>query len=113
MSKKAKKDNRSGIIYSTDPHFDYETTNQLFTPTLPANKQNLNLRIEKKGRGGKTATIISGFVGSATDLKKLSKMLKTKCGAGGSEKDREIIIQGDLKEKINTILSEAGYHVKR
>ena len=112
MSKKPKP-GKSGIVYSTNPEFVYDTPNPAFAPTLHADKQNLHIRIEKKGRGGKTATIVGGFVGTVGDLKKLSKMLKTKCGVGGSEKDHEIIIQGDLKDKVFAILSEAGYRVKK
>ena len=90
---------RLNIVYSTNPNFSYETENKEEESTLAKEKQNLRVFIEKKSRGGKTATIVKGFIGSEEDLKELAKLLKTRCGVGGSAKDGEIIIQGELKEK--------------
>ena len=102
-----------GLVYSTDPDWQPEVDNQEDMPTLPKDKQKLLVAMERKQRGGKTATLITGFAGSPTDLEALCKMLKTKCGTGGSAKDNEIIIQGDMREKILAILLQEGYGAKR
>ncbi len=100
---------RLGVVFSTNPDFDFQEENETQDATLPPQQQKLRLRIEKNGRGGKTVTIVSGFVGSDNDLKELSRMLKTRCGVGGSCKDGEIIIQGDFKARIIDILKQEGY----
>ncbi len=100
---------RLNIVYSTNPNFSYETENKEEESTIAKEKQNLRVFIEKKSRGGKTATIVKGFIGSEEDLKELAKLLKTRCGVGGSAKDGEIIIQGELKEKVTEILKKEGY----
>ena len=82
---------RLNIVYSTNPNFSYETIEEEANETLLKNQQKLRVSIEKKGRGGKTVTLVKGFVGTDNDLKALSKLLKTKCGVGGSVKDTEII----------------------
>ena len=110
----AKKENdwkeRLNIVYSTNPDFNYQKEDDFQEEELlAANQQKLRTRIEKKGRGGKTATIISGFVGPDKDLEDLARTLKTHCGTGGSVKDGEIIIQGELKDKIVTKLKALGY----
>lgn len=115
MSKK-KKDSfkhREGVVYSTDPEFNYFQGIPGFQDTLPNEEQNLLVRIERKGRGGKVVTIVEGFVGSSDDLKELGKLLKNKCGVGGSQKDGEIIIQGDVKDKVYHILLENNYKAKK
>lgn len=110
----AKKDNdwkdRLNIVYSTNPDFNYQTEENIQEEELlAANMQKLRTRIEKKGRGGKTATVISGFTGPEKELENLARILKTHCGTGGSVKDGEIIIQGELKEKVVTKLKSLGY----
>ncbi len=100
---------RLGVVFSTNPDFDFQEENETQDATLPPQQQKLRLRIEKNGRGGKTVTCVSGFVGSDNDLKELSRMLKTRCGVGGSCKDGEIIIQGDFKARIIDILKQEGY----
>lgn len=100
---------RLNVVYSTNPEFKYETDDCQEEETLPKNQQKLRVQIEKHGRGGKTATIIRGFIGTESDIKELAKLLKMKCGVGGSCKDDEIIIQGNLKEKIISILQKEGY----
>lgn len=100
---------RLNVVYSTNPDFNYETHEEPEEETLPKDKQNLRVFIEKKNRGGKTATVIKGFTGNENDLKELAKMLKTRCGVGGNAKDGEIIIQGELKDKVIELLKKEGY----
>jgi len=104
---------RLGMVFSTNPDFRYETDKQGEQETLPANKQNLRVELDKKQRNGKKATLITGFIGSDQDLKELAKILKTKCGVGGSAKDGEILIQGDFCNKVIEILKNENYKVKR
>ena len=102
---------KKNIIYSTNPDFKYEfEANEVNTP-LPKD-QNLKVCIDKH-RAGKVAIIIKGFKGRDNDLKALGKMLKTKCGVGGTVKNNEIIIQGDIRDKIMNMLEEKGYTYKR
>ena len=100
---------RLGVVYSTNPNFQYESTEEEELETLPKNQQKLRISMEKKGRGGKTVTLVRGFIGTEDDLKELGKLLKTKCGVGGSVKDEEIIIQGDFKQRIINLLKAEGY----
>ena len=100
---------RLNVVYSTNPNFSYETEESVEPDTLPKNAQKLRVRIEKNHRGGKTVTIVSGFIGNETDLKELGKILKTKCGVGGSAKDGELLIQGEFKEKVIELLKKEGY----
>jgi len=100
-----------GFVFSTNDDFKVPSDNT--SETLPNNQQYLEAHFSNKGRGGKTVTVIKGFEGSENDLKTLGKMLKTKCGVGGSIKDGEIIIQGKFRDKIITILQHENYHVKR
>ena len=94
------------MVYSTNPDFGYEMDNDEEQVTLDKDKQNLRVSIDKKNRGGKVVTLITGFVGTENDLKEL---LKSKCGVGGSAKDGEIIIQGDFKTKVMELLVREGY----
>jgi translation initiation factor 1 len=110
MSNKNK--NRSGIVYSTNPDFRPEEHLQT-DETLPPAKQNLRVMIDRKQRGGKQVTVITGFIGTDDDLQILAKMLKTKCGVGGGAKDGEILIQGDLRDKVFKLLQDGGYRVKK
>ena len=100
---------RLNVVYSTNPDFQYESIDEEEMETLPKNQQKLRVSIEKKGRGGKTVTLIRGFIGTEDDLKELGKLMKTKCGVGGSVKDEEIIIQGDFKQRIIELLKAEGY----
>lgn len=112
MGKKQKR--KIGVVYSTDPDFSYQYENtEEEVATLPADKQKLKVRIDKRRRKGKTVTLIEGFVGTETDLKALGKQLKTKCGVGGSAKDGEILLQGDFKTKVVTWLKNLGYSKAR
>ena len=104
---------RLGTIYSTNPDFRYETNAESESETLPPKQQNLRVQLDKKKRAGKSVTLVSGFVGTDEDLKALAKILKTKCGVGGSTKDGEILIQGDFCNIIIEILKSENYKVKR
>lgn len=100
---------RLGILYSTNPDFQYEKEETPEEETRPAAKQPLRIALDKRNRGGKTVTLITGFRGTAADLAELGKFLKIKCGTGGSAKDGEIIIQGDVRRKVCDILQKEGY----
>ena len=104
---------RLGVVYSTNPDFRYETAAEAEAETLPPAKQRLLVGIDRRNRGGKQVTLVSGFVGTAEDLKELGRVLKTRCGVGGSAKDGEITVQGDFRDKVVTILKEMGYNAKR
>ena len=101
--------NRLQVVYSTNPDFNYVTDEEPEVETLPKLQQKLRVQREKNHRGGKTATIIRGFIGTDDDLKALAKFLKTRCGVGGSAKDGEIIVQGDFKSKVIELLIKDGY----
>lgn len=103
---------RLNVVYSTNPDFSYEKEDEPEADTLPPAKQQLRISLDKRNRNGKSVTLITGFVGLDDDLKELAKMLKTKCGVGGSSKDGEILIQGDFRTKVSEILKAAGYKVK-
>jgi len=105
------KKNKKGVMYSTNPDFEFEYENEKMY-TLANNQQNLKVCIDKH-RAGKIAIIIKGFIGTADDLKALGKILKEKCGVGGSAKNGEIIIQGNLRDKVMDILAKEGYNYKR
>lgn len=107
MGKKSKK-NRIGVMYSTNPDFEYDyDDNQV--ETLPNRQQKLRVQIDRKKRKGKEVTLVTGFVGKEDDLKALGKLLKSKCGVGGSTKDGEIIVQGNNKQKVLNLLLKEGY----
>lgn len=109
---KNEKKNRIDVVYSTNPNFSYEYDQEEEMDTLAPEKQNLRVTLDTKQRKGKIVTIVQGFIGTEDDLKELSKLLKNKCGVGGSVKDGEIIIQGGIKEKILTILKDNKYRAK-
>lgn len=100
---------RLNIVYSTNPDFAYSFDENEEIETLPKQQQKLRVSIEKNHRGGKTVTIVKNFTGTEPDMKELGKLLKTKCGVGGSVKDGEILIQGEFKEKVIDILKKEGY----
>ncbi|MFD2571729.1 translation initiation factor [Spirosoma soli] len=108
MSKK----NRNGIVYSTNPDFEYQSDGQSAAETLPPAQQNFKIWLVKLG-GNKVVTAVRGFIGTEADLSELGKQLKAACGAGGSTKDDEILIQGDHRDKVLTWLVGKGYKAKK
>ena len=110
MGKKNKK--RSGIIYSTDPDYDYEVDGEEEEETLPPNQQDLRITLQRL-KGNKSVTKVYDFVGTEQDLKALGKELKSLCGCGGSVKNGDILLQGDFREKVKGHLSKKGYKYKQ
>ncbi|QIA08407.1 translation initiation factor [Draconibacterium halophilum] len=104
---------RLGVVFSTNPDFDYDKDKEEEQESVPANQQDLRVLLDKKKRKGKAVTLVTGFVGSDDDLKKLGKKLKSKCGVGGTVKDREILVQGDFRQRVMDLLKADGYKVKR
>lgn len=111
MAKKSKK--RIDIVYSTNPNFSVDDELEDEQETLAPQHQNLRVLIDRKQRGGKEVTLVTGFIGSEDDLQDLGKRLKQKCGVGGSVKDGEIIIQGNHLQKILDLLLKANYKAKQ
>lgn len=104
---------RLGVVYSTSPDFNYAKEEAVEAETLEPSRQRLTVTIDRRNRGGKQVTLVSGFVGTQEDLAALGKILKVKCGVGGSAKDGEITIQGDLRDKVTSLLKDLGYNAKR
>jgi translation initiation factor 1 len=104
---------RLGMVYSTNPDYNYQYNREEEAETLEPSKQQLKVCRDRKQRKGKTVTLITGFVGKEPDLESLGKKLKTKCGVGGSVKNGEIIIQGDFVDRIADMLVNDGYKVKK
>lgn len=100
---------RLNVVYSTNKDYNYEMEDDEEQITLPASQQHLRVQLDRKNRGGKVVTLVTGFVGTENDLKELGKLLKSKCGVGGSAKDGEIIVQGDFKQKVLELLKKEGY----
>ena len=109
MAKKEK----LNIVYSTNPNFQYQFEEEESVESKPNNQQKLYVSIDKKQRGGKEVTLVEGFVGPEEELKELGKLLKSKCGVGGSVKDNEIIIQGNFKDKVFDLLVKENYKVTK
>ena len=103
---------RLGVVFSTNPDFQYEIDKEEESATLAPERQNLKVWLDRL-KGGRVATGVRGFVGSADDLATLGKELKKSCGVGGTAKDGEIIIQGDHRDRVVELLTKAGYRCKR
>ena len=101
------------MVYSTNPNFQFITEEEQEPQTLEPSKQRLIVSIDRSGRAGKQVTLVKGFVGTQEDLAALGKQLKVKCGVGGTAKDGEITIQGDLRDKVTALLNSMGYRAKR
>jgi len=108
MRKKNKPDTR-GFVFSTDPAFRFEEEEQVAPETLSPAQQKLRIRLDTKQRAGKSVTLVTGFVGTETDLEEFGKKLKNFCGTGGSVKDGEAIIQGDQRDKVLQWLLKNGF----
>lgn len=104
---------RLGMVYSTNPDYEYESDNGEEQSTVPPHQQQLYVSLDKKNRKGKKVTLVNGFTGNTEDLKSLAKELKSKCGVGGSVGEGLILIQGDFRDRIFDLLQEQGYKVKR
>ncbi len=100
------------IIYSTDPDFQKESSKKEKKTLLPE-QQNLYIHLDRKGRKGKVVTIVTGFVGTTEDAKSLARIIKSRCGVGGSVKNDEILVQGKVKDRVLNILNNLGYQVKK
>ncbi|MCX6273540.1 MAG: translation initiation factor [Bacteroidetes bacterium] len=103
----------SGVVYSTNPDYNYNYESDNEKDTLPSREQNLRIWLEKNHRGGKQVTVIKGFIGKEEDMKELARVLKASCGTGGSVKEEEILIQGDFRDKILSCLINMGYKAKK
>ncbi|HTA62740.1 MAG TPA: translation initiation factor [Bacteroidia bacterium] len=112
MSKKNKKDNEGGLVYSTNSNLQFDNFDDAADEPLAAGEQNLRIHLDRLG-GGKLLTRISGFVGSDDEIEKLGKELKQKCGVGGNVKDGNVLIQGDHRDKVLQLLLKAGYRAKK
>jgi translation initiation factor 1 len=108
----SKKNNSDGIVYSTNKNFSYSSQPHQ-AASVSANQQDLKVFLDKKNRGGKTVTIVAGFKGKESELEKIAKELKSKCGVGGSVKEGQILIQGDHRDRIISILTASGYKAKK
>lgn len=104
---------RLGVVYSTNPDYEYAHEDAKEQATLPPGQQKLIVTIDRRNRGGKQVTLVSGFVGTNEDLADLGRTLKVKCGVGGTAKNGEITIQGDLRDKVTALLKGMGYNAKR
>jgi translation initiation factor 1 len=113
MSKKNDWKSREGVVYSTNSAFNYTNSGREEERTLPPAQQRLRILLDHSGRAGKQVTLITGFVGTTADLEALTKLLKAKCGVGGSCKEGQMLIQGDVRDKVLAILVKEGYQARK
>ncbi len=107
------KKRKGGMVYSTNPDYEFSDDETDKTETLPRAQQKLRTQMERAGRAGKTVTLVRGFVGKEDDLNELAVMLKRRLGVGGSVKDGEIVIQGDHRQRILQLLKDEGFTQSR
>ena len=112
MSKKQKKENEGGLVYSTNSNLSFNNFDEDAEEALTTGEQNLRIHLDRLG-GGKLLTRVSGFVGSDDEIEKLGKELKQKCGVGGNVKDGNMLVQGDHRDKVLQLLLKAGYRAKK
>lgn len=103
---------REGVVYSTNPDFAFAQAGKAQEETLPPARQQLRVELDRSGRAGKQVTLVTGFVGSVADREALCKRLKSRCGVGGSVKDNDILIQGDVRTKVGGLLTGEGFKVR-
>ncbi|MCC8034526.1 MAG: translation initiation factor [Rikenellaceae bacterium] len=103
---------RLGVVFSTNPDFEYDTAEKDGGEPLFVSGQDLRVWLERR-KAGKVATIVRGFRGSDASLKELGALLRSRCGVGGTAKDGEILLQGDFRDRVISILCEEGYKVKK
>lgn len=108
----SKKHNNDGFVYSTNKEFQFNNESEEPQESLPPQQQNLKIYLDRIA-GGKMLTRVSGFIGNTNDLEALGKMLKQKCGVGGSVKNEEVLIQGDHRDKVLKLLTDANYKAKK
>ena len=101
------------LVYSTNPALNLPSGEERRVEPLPPSKQKLTVYLDRRNRGGKQVTLVKGFTGSEEDLSELGRRLRSRCGTGGSAKNGEILIQGDCRDKVTTILTDMGYAAKR
>jgi translation initiation factor 1 len=104
-------DPKRRIVFSTDLEPEPERKPAIKAP--PPRQQQVRVALERKGRGGKSVSLITGVIAAPAELEKLCKLLKNRLGAGGAVKDQVIEIQGDQRDKIVAILLELGYQAKK
>lgn len=107
-----KKRSTGGLVYSTNPHARTSSNQEEGPATRPPAEQDLRIHLDRL-KGNKVLTRITGFVGQDDDLAHLGKLLKSKCGVGGNTKDGEVLLQGDHRDKVLKLLTEAGYKAKK
>lgn len=108
----SKPKNRSGMVYSTNPDFQFNDEEAKSQELLPWPSQKLKVLLDKSGRAGKVVSLVEGFAGPDSELEKLARELKNHCGCGGSAKDGQVLIQGDVRQKIAAFLEKKGARVK-
>ncbi len=110
MGKNKKDKGRSGVVWSTNPDFEYKHEKDPQAESLQPEEQQLKVSLDRKMRAGKVVTLVQGFVGNEQDLKELGRVLKVKCGTGGSVKEGMIILQGDFIQRVKALLEKMDYH---
>lgn len=104
---------RLGVVFSTNPDFEYSSDEKPQAQTLPPREQDLRVWRDSRHRAGKVVTVVRGFVGTDDDLAALGRLLKKGCGVGGAVKEGEIIIQGDHRDRVTELLLREGYRCKK